>query len=71
MITKILDIARNNIGKMTLNLEEIDFVNLINDIIDSNKIIAEVKGLSFEYSIDNELPVKLKNRSDKIKANFK
>ncbi|MFN3411222.1 MAG: sensor histidine kinase [Exilispira sp.] len=60
IISNILDIARINIGKMTLNLEEIDLLNLLNDVIDSNKIIAKNKGLSFEYSIDKELPGKLK-----------
>ncbi len=59
MITNILDMAKINLGKITLDLAEIDLIDFINAIADSHKIMAEQKKLRFEYHYDENLPFKV------------
>ncbi|MCR4421982.1 MAG: ATP-binding protein [Exilispira sp.] len=56
MITNILDMAKINLGRITLDLTETDLIDFINKIADSHKIIAEQKGLKFEFEYDENLP---------------
>lgn len=67
LITKILDMAKISLGKINVDLEEVDFISFLNTLAESHKIIAEQKGLKFEFFSDKNLPSKILLDSVKVR----
>lgn len=56
LIEGTLDIARIESGKLTLNMEPLDFPGLIQHLVDMVEQQARQKGLDFFYDIEGSLP---------------
>ncbi|HPC38843.1 MAG TPA: two-component regulator propeller domain-containing protein [Exilispira sp.] len=66
MVITVLDMAKINLGKVKIELSEVDFYNFINVIADSHSILAEQKGLNFEFQYAKDLPKSV--MIDKVKV---
>jgi len=56
LVTDIVDSSRISLGKLKLNIEEVDLYKLFNDIKENMTIIISEKGLKPIFVIDKELP---------------
>lgn len=59
MITTILDMAKINLGKITVNPVKINIYEFSRNIADSFKILSEEKNLKFEFNFNNKIPENL------------
>ncbi|XOV93321.1 MAG: response regulator [Bacteroidota bacterium] len=63
LINEILDLSKIEAGKMDLNITEISFQDISNDLLRNFKRNAKEKGIALEVSLDESLPQSF--RSDK------
>jgi signal transduction histidine kinase len=56
LVTDIVDSSRLGLGKLALNIEDVDVYNIFNDIKESMTVIIREKNLTPKFSIDNNLP---------------
>ncbi len=56
LINEILDLSKIESGKMPLNLEHIDFQDIINSMQRQFKHVAEEKELYFKFNVDKNIP---------------
>jgi two-component system sensor histidine kinase BarA len=65
LINQILDAARLDAGKMTLSLEAVDMVDIVNAVEPAVLPIAQQRGIEYEVSFDNDIPI-IEADSDKL-----
>ncbi|KAA5824072.1 response regulator [Algibacter amylolyticus] len=66
-IEDILDISKIESGKLSLNEKVFDFSKLLNDIIAGYKILANNKGLEFNFNLEEGLPEYVKADQYRLK----
>jgi len=60
LVTDMLDVSRIEQGRMKLNLEKILPLNLIKEIVDSYKIVAQEKGLELSFENNGAEAINIK-----------
>lgn len=60
ILNDVLDISRADAGKLTLNKEELEINNLLQESVDIFSTNAELKGVELEVEIATELPTSIK-----------
>ncbi|MFH0875039.1 MAG: ATP-binding protein [archaeon] len=65
LIIDLVDSSRLNLGKLKLNIEDVDVNKLFNDAKENMSIVIKEKGLTGEFSIEKSLP-KIKADSERI-----
>ncbi|MCA9400046.1 MAG: PAS domain-containing sensor histidine kinase [Candidatus Omnitrophica bacterium] len=65
LINDILDLSKMESGKMEMYFEEMDINSVLQGIIEAESEVAKSKGLSFKYSLSEDLPT-LNIDQDKI-----
>ena len=65
LINQILDSARLDAGKMTLNLEAVDVVDIVNAVEPAVAPIAQQKGIEYTVLFDDDIPI-IEADSDKL-----
>ena len=67
LVTDMLDVSRIEQGRMKLNLEKILPLNLIKEIVDSYKIVAQEKGLELSFENNGSEAINIKVDPSRLK----
>ncbi|MEI7614372.1 MAG: response regulator, partial [Betaproteobacteria bacterium] len=67
IINDILDFSKNEAQKLSLESIDFNLLNLLEDLADLNSLRAAEKGLEFAWSIDTDVPLKLRGDPGRIR----
>jgi signal transduction histidine kinase len=67
LVNNILDISKIEAGKSEVQLEDVNFKQLVRDICEVNKSESQRKGIKFEYQLDQSIPDYVKSDQNKAK----
>lgn len=59
IINDILDFSKIEAGKLEISIEQVDFINLLDGVVDMVAPSAQAKGISLGYFIEPSLPAKV------------